>query len=229
MANYYKLPKRGNDLNRSPEMQALLTQKVQYEKAWDEAQKVLENTRRALKAANQAQQNAQADWQEYCKVWNEWQTAQRIAQTVATAETRIAECKFRMLLGGVLALGSLLLAAIQVTPSSMLVVLILGCVPSCLYMAAKIGQWVRALRTLPRKSEVGDPTALGKTVEKWRQRYERSQEVVRKLEDHSILVARVRSAEADVTAWEFKITEAEIQLDRRISFEQQRKRQQQDL
>lgn len=229
MANYYKLPKRGtqSDLNRSPEMQALLTQKVQYEKAWDEAQQVLENTRRALKAFTQAQQNAQADWQEYCKVWNEWQTALRNAEAVTTAETRIAELKYRILFGGVLILVALMLAVIQETPSSMLVVLLLGCLPG-LYVAAKVLRLVRALRALPSKNEVGDPIALGKSAEKWRQRYERAQEAVRKLEDHSILVARVRSAEADVTAWEFKITEAEIQLDRRISFEQQRKRQQQN-
>jgi hypothetical protein len=77
MANE-RLPHRGqNDSDRSPELQSLLTQKKKYEKAWDEAQQVLDTTRRALKAANQAQQIAQADWQEYCKAWNEWQTAQQ--------------------------------------------------------------------------------------------------------------------------------------------------------
>jgi F0F1-type ATP synthase assembly protein I len=147
-------------------------------------------------------------------------------EVVKTTETRIAESKFRILLGGVLALGLLLLAAIQETPSSMLVVLILGCGPCCLYVAAKVGQCVRAQQMLSSKSEVGDPTALGKIVEKWRQRYDRSQEAVRKLDDRDILVARVKLAEADVSSWEFKISDAEVQIQRRISFEQQRQRKQ---
>ncbi|HEU5379127.1 MAG TPA: hypothetical protein VFV38_27205 [Ktedonobacteraceae bacterium] len=220
----YNLPRRGKQDNsdRSPELQALLTQKKRYEREWDEAQVVLENTRRALNAFTQAQQNAQADWQEYCKVWNAWQTAQRTAEVVKTTETTISELKYRILFGGVLILVALLLAAIQVTPSSMLVVLVLGCLP-CLYVAAKVLQLVRALRALPSKNEVGDPISLGKSAEKWRQRYERTQGAVRKLEDQSILVARVRTAEADVTAWEFRINDAEVQIQKRISFEQQRK------
>jgi hypothetical protein len=225
MANQHDPRANQNNSPRSPQLESLLTLKKQAQHQLDIARRNLEDAHRALETADEVQRTAQTCWEEYCDANTQWQTAQQHTEAVKTSETRISELRFRIFIANVLALGMVILAAIQVTRSSALVVILIGVLPCLLYVAAKAQQLIRVQRALPSK-RIGDLAALARNAEKLRQRYERARIAVqRKGSDRPILVSRVQNAQKDVTEWGFKVNEAEVRIQAQISLERARKQQ----
>src|SRR5690348_10505876 len=138
--NHRQLPnhRAQQDSNRTPALESLLTYKKQAECQARVAEAHLVAARNVLETADAAQRDTLVIWQVYSHAYNQWQTAQQFQAAVKAGETRISECKYRILLAGVLAVGFLVLAAIQVTSSSLLVVMLLGFLPCLVYIGAKM-------------------------------------------------------------------------------------------
>lgn len=225
--NHRQLPnhRAQQDSNRTPGLESLLTYKKQAERQARVAEAHLVAARNVLETADVAQRDTLVIWQEYSHVYNQWQTAQQFQAAVKAGETRISECTYRILLAGVLAVGFLVLAAIQVTSSSLLVVMLLGFLPCLVYIGAKSRQLRLAQCALPRNG-VGDPSTLWKGAEKWRLRYERaSADAQYKNAERPILVSRCQQALKDLSEWEFKVREAEVKIRAQVSLERTQRQQ----
>jgi hypothetical protein len=215
---------KGND--RSPTLEGYLTLKKQAQTQATAARNAVVAAQNALEAADAAQRDVSAIWQEYREAYSMWQTAQQSNAAVKAGETRISELRYRILLAGALVVGLLVLAAIQVTSSSMLVVVLLGVVPCLIYISAKVRRLRVAQNALP-KNGVGDPASLWKASEKLRQRFEKANaHAQRQIAQRPVLLSRYQLALKDLADWEFKVRDAEIKIRAQISVDRARKHQQ---
>jgi hypothetical protein len=214
---------RAQQGDRSPTLEGFLTLKKQAQAQELAARNVVAAAKRALETADAAQRETTAIWQEYCEAYRQWQTAQQSHAAVKTGETRISELRYRILLAGALAVGLLVLAALQVRPSSTVVVVLLGVMPCLIYICAKVRQLRVAQCALP-KGVVGDPGALWKVSEKQRKRYEQAYAHAQSQFAHRpILVSSYQQALKDLADWEFKVRDAEVKIRAQMSVDRVRR------
>jgi hypothetical protein len=142
--------------------------------------------------------------------WTAYQQAQ-------ATQTRISELRLRCFGSAVLLFGSLLLAAIQVSAQSSLVVLLLCSLPLAWYAASK----ARQLRGLQPPRQV---YLLGSDYQALVKREQRlSTMAAKKSEGYPALVARHQAALADLTYWRHEFRKCKHSIDALHGAEQRAK------
>jgi hypothetical protein len=188
MSDHVQVTPNGADDHKSPAMQRLLTEKELARRQMARAEAAVEVAEAALNAANAA-------WHEANDVRCHMQAAWTAYQQAQTTQTRISELRLRSFGSALLLIGSLFLAAIQVSTQSSLVVLLLFSLPLAWYAASK----GRQLRGLQPPRQVYLLESEYRALVKREQRL--SAIAAKKSEGYPALVARHQAALADLTYW----------------------------
>lgn len=176
------------DDSTSPAMRTLLTEK-------ELARRQMARAEAAVSVAETALQAVQAAWQEANEVRCQRQAAWTAYQQAKATQTRIAELKLRCSGALILLVGSLLLATIQVSVQSSLVVVLLFTLPLALYACAK-GRQLCGLHP-PRQVSF-----LEHACQTWAKRDQQAQAAyLRKSIGYPQVVVRHQAALADLTYW----------------------------
>jgi hypothetical protein len=203
----------GSDDHKSPAMLKLLTEKELARRQMERAEAAVEVAEAALNATNAA-------WHEANDVRCQMQAAWTAYQQAKATQTRISELRLRCFGSAVLLIGSLLLAAIQVSTQSSLVVLLLCSLPLAWYAASK-GRQLRGLHP-PRQVYLleGEYQALVKREQRLNAISQRKQEA------YPHLVARHQAALADLTYWRHEFQRCKHSIDALHVAEQRTKQSQ---
>jgi hypothetical protein len=202
------------DDHASPAMRTLFTEK-------ELAHRQVARAEAAVSIAETALQAVQTAWQEANEVRCQRQAAWTAYQQAKATQTRIAELKLRCSGALILLVGSLVLATIQVSAQSSLVVLLLFTLPLALYACAK-GRQLCGLHP-PRQMYL-----LERECQTWAKRDQHAQAAyLRKSAGYPQLVARHQAALADLTYWRHELQRCQHRLDALYSAEQRAKQAQQ--
>lgn len=210
---------------RNPAIEAQLTLRKQLQSRSLAAQRQLEAAQRELDALAGAERYAHELYQEYTDLYQQAQNAQAHAGAAKSGETRASELRFRLFFAGCLAVAFLVLAAIQSTASSMLVVVLLFVVPALLYIFAKAKALMVVLRSLP-SSQVGDPVALRKEADRVWKRYQSAAAIVARKPSEEMLLTHYQQAVQNAGYWKREADMAEAKL--QSLYSELRARQQQN-
>ncbi len=213
MSDRVQATPNGSDDHKSPAMLRLLTEKELARRQMERAEAAASVAEAALNAVNAA-------WQEANDVRCQMQAAWTAYQQAQATQTRISELRLRCFGSAVLLIGSLFLAAIQVSTQSSLVVLLLFSLPLAWYAASK-GRQLRGLQP-PRQMYLleGEYRALVKREQRLNAISQRKQA------GYPHLVARHQAALADLTYWRHEFQRCKQSIDALHVAEQRAKQSQ---